>query len=421
MTKGSFSVYDLITVGRNAKKAARVLRGSGSSARNAALFAMARALRTHRPEILEANRTDVEIARRGGCRTGVAERLTLTGSLIEAMAAELETITTLPDPIGATRFGGVRPNGLSVFCTRVPIGVVGVVSEACPAATVDAAALCIKSGNACILSGGKNAYGTNRVLVQWMRQAIGEVGLPPDAVCPVEDSSEETSRRLLKMNEYIDVLIPRGEPAFVRRVAEETTLPVLDTGRGCCCVYVDRAADLSMAVRIVDNAKTSAPEAVNSIESVLVHRDRAAEFLPKMKQALDLHGVRILGCPDTCRILPGASPAAAEDWNEDFRGYTLAVRVVDSLEEACAHMESHCGGVAVGIVTNDIAAAQRFAGMADAAAVFVNASTRFLDGGDFGLGAELGVAGQKLHVRGPIGLHALTTMKYIVTGSGQIR
>lgn len=414
-------MYDLIAVGKNAHKAEHILRGCSASARNAALFSVAQALRAHKAEILEANRTDVEIARRGGCRTETAQRLTLTGSLIEAMAASVDAVIAMSDPIGVVEAGGVRPNGLSIQLTRVPVGIVAVVAEGCPSVAADAAALCIKSGNACIFSGGKNAFGTNRVLAQLIRQAIGEVGLPMDAFCPVEDVSQETTNRLLSLTGYVDLLIPRGEPAFVRKIVEQAKVPTLDTGCGCCHLYVDRDADLSMAVRIVDNAKTSAPEEVNSVETVLVHRDCAKEFLPKMQKALALHGVHLLGCPETCAILPDAAPARENDWDTDFRDYTLAVRIVGSLEEAVEHIEHHSAGVADGIVTQSLAAAQKFSSLVDTVAVCVNSSTRLVDGVSFGLGAQLGIAGQKLHVRGPVGLWALTAMKYIVTGDGQVR
>jgi glutamate-5-semialdehyde dehydrogenase len=413
-------VYDLVTLGRNVKKASRILYTTGTTQRDAALFAVARALREHKTEILQANRTDVEIARRDGCRSTLVDQLSLTGSRIEAMAADVDAITALPDPIGVTESGCARPNGLSVVCTRVPVGVVGIVAEGAPIAMMEAAALCLKSGNACVLAGGEQAYGTNRALFAVVRQAIADVGMPADIVSPVEDTSTETTSRLLGLTDAIDVLIPCGDASFVRRILRESKIPVLDTGCGSCHLYVDAAADCTMAVRIADNAATSAPEAVNAVKTVLVHEAIAEKFLPELKRALALHGVTLYGCGETRRILPGIAAAGEEEWLGVHQN-ALAVRVVTSLEEAAAHIEQYSLGVAAAIVTNDLAASRRFCAMVDASTVCVNASTRFVDGVEFGFGVGLGVAAQKLHVRGPISLQALTTTKYIVTGDGHTR
>ncbi|MEG2203736.1 MAG: glutamate-5-semialdehyde dehydrogenase [Oscillospiraceae bacterium] len=350
------------------------------------------------------------------------DRLTLTGERIEGIARATEEIIVLPDPVGVVDHGMTRPNGLQILKTRVPIGVIGMIYEARPNVTVDAAALCLKSGNACILRGGREAFASNRALVGLMRRAVAAAGLPEDAIALIEDTSHETAERMMKLDRYIDLLIPRGSAALIRTVKENSTIPIIETGVGNCHLYVDVAADLNMAVAIVDNAKTSRPSVCNAVETVLVHRGIAAEFLPLMKQALDLHHVELRGCSETRRILHGAiTPAADEDYATEFDDYILAVRVVDSLDEAIEHITRYSTGHSEGIITNSLSASQKFVSEIDAAAVYVNASTRFTDGGEFGLGAEIGISTQKMHTRGPMGLPDLTTIKYIVTGNGQIR
>ncbi|PWM23573.1 MAG: glutamate-5-semialdehyde dehydrogenase [Oscillospiraceae bacterium] len=414
-------MYDLISLGKAARQASARLRTSNTDARNRALCAIAAALREHIPEILEANRLDLANAKAAGIRSVMIDRLTLNPDRIRGIADAAEDVSRLADPIGVVDEGTTRPNGLQILKTRVPIGVVAMIFEARPNVTVDAAVLCLKSGNACILRGGKEAFATNRVLVRLMRGAVEQAGLPADSIGLVEDTSHETAERLMRLNGYIDVLIPRGSARLIRSVVENASVPVIETGAGNCHMYVDRAADLKMAVDIIDNGKTQRPSVCNSLETVLVHQEVAAVFLPMMKARLDLHQVELRGCERTCAILHSATPATEEDWATEYNDFILAVKVVDSLDEAIAHIAAYSTGHSDGIVTNDLAASRQFTAQVDSAAVYVNASTRFTDGGEFGLGAEIGISTQKLHTRGPMGLRDLTSIKYIVTGNGQIR
>ena len=414
-------MYDLISLGKAARQASARLRTSNTDARNRALCAIAAALREHIPEILEANRLDLANAKAAGIRSVMIDRLTLNPDRIRGIADAAEDVSRLADPIGVVDEGTTRPNGLQILKTRVPIGVVAMIFEARPNVTVDAAVLCLKSGNACILRGGKEAFATNRVLVRLMRGAVEQAGLPADSIGLVEDTSHETAERLMRLNGYIDVLIPRGSARLIRSVVENASVPVIETGAGNCHMYVDRAADLKMAVDIIDNGKTQRPSVCNSLETVLVHQEVAAAFLPMMKARLDLHQVELRGCERTCAILHSATPATEEDWATEYNDFILAVKVVDSLDEAIAHIAAYSTGHSDGIVTNDLAASRQFTAQVDSAAVYVNASTRFTDGGEFGLGAEIGISTQKLHTRGPMGLRDLTSIKYIVTGNGQIR
>lgn len=414
-------MYDLVTLGKNARRAARSLRTTRTELRNAALLAVAAALRGGRREILEANQLDIANARTSGIRTPMIDRLTLNEARIEEIAKAVEQVAALPDPVGVVEHGVTRPNGLEILKTRVPIGVIAIIYEARPNVTVDAAALCIKSANACILRGGREAFATNRALAALMRGAVSSAGICPDAVGLVEDTSRETAQRLMTLDGYIDLLIPRGGAGLIRSVVENASVPVIETGAGNCHMYIDRDADLEMAVAIVDNGKTSRPSVCNALETVLVHRDIAARFLPRMKDALDRHKVELRGCPETRQILKTATPATEQDWETEYDDYILAVRVVGSIDEAIEHIARYSTGHSDGIVTDSVAASRRFTAEVDAAAVYVNASTRFTDGGEFGLGAEIGISTQKLHARGPMGLSELTTVKYIVTGNGQIR
>ncbi|MEG2175033.1 MAG: glutamate-5-semialdehyde dehydrogenase [Oscillospiraceae bacterium] len=414
-------MYDLISMGKCARRAARLLAVSSTTTRNNALVAISRALRAAVPQLLEANRLDLDNARRGGMRDAMLDRLALDATRIEGMAAATEELIALPDPVGVVESGSMRPNGLQILKTRVPFGVIALIYEARPNVTVDAAALCLKSGNACLLRGGSEAFATNRALAALMRTALEEVGLPSDCIGLVEDTSRDTAARLMKLNGYVDLLIPRGGANLIKTVVETATVPVIETGVGNCHLYVDRAADIEMAVRIVNNAKTSRPSVCNALETVLVHRDVATVFLPKMKAALDQHNVELRGCPETRKILKSATPASEEDWATEFLDYILAVKVVHSLEEAVEHISRYSTGHSEGIVTGDLDASRKFVACVDAAAVYVNASTRFTDGGMFGLGAEIGISTQKLHARGPMGLHELTCIKYVINGDGQVR
>ena len=414
-------MYDLVSLGKAARQASMKLRTSDTNTRNTALCAIAASLRENMPEILEANRLDLATAKAAGIRSVMIDRLTLTAERIRGIADAAEEVSRLADPIGVIDRGTTRPNGLQILKTRVPIGVVAMIFEARPNVTVDAAVLCLKSGNACILRGGKEAFATNRALAKLMREAVEKSGLPADCIGLVEDTSHETAERLMKLNGYIDVLIPRGSARLIRSVVENATVPVIETGAGNCHMYVDRAANLGMAVEIVDNGKTQRPSVCNALETVLVHRDVATEFLPMMKARLDLHNVELRGCERTCQILRSIRRACEEDWATEYNDFILAVKIVDSLDEAIAHIAAYSTGHSDGIVTNDLAASRRFTAEVDSAAVYVNASTRFTDGGEFGLGAEIGISTQKLHARGPMGLSDLTSIKYIVTGDGQIR
>ena len=409
-------------MGERAREAASALALAGAEEKNGALAAIAAALGQNTGEILAANRADLDAARADGMAPAMLDRLALDEKRVQSIAAGVEEIIALPDPVGRTDAGWTRPNGLSITRVRVPLGVVGIIYEARPNVTADAAALCLKSGNACILRGGKEAVKTNIAMAGVMRQALEKAGLPADAVQLVEDTSRETSRQMMGANGLIDVLIPRGGAGLIRAVVENATAPVIQTGVGNCHVYVDSPCDLEMAVNIIQNAKCSRPSVCNAAETLLVHREVADRFLPMAKAALDRYQVQLRGCPITREILGDTVlPATGEDYATEYNDYILAVRVVGSLEEAVAHIRRYSTGHSEAIVTSDYQHSQQFTRQVDAAAVYVNASTRFTDGGQFGLGAEIGISTQKLHARGPMGLEALTTTKYIVLGSGQVR
>ncbi len=409
-------------MGERAREAASALALAGAEEKNGALAAIAAALGQNTGEILAANRADLDAARADGMAPAMLDRLALDEKRVQSIAAGGEEIIALPDPVGRTDAGWTRPNGLSITRVRVPLGVVGIIYEARPNVTADAAALCLKSGNACILRGGKEAVKTNIAMAGVMRQALEKAGLPADAVQLVEDTSRETSRQMMGANGLIDVLIPRGGAGLIRAVVENATVPVIQTGVGNCHVYVDSPCDLEMAVNIIQNAKCSRPSVCNAAETLLVHREVADRFLPMAKAALDRYQVQLRGCPITREILGDTVlPATGEDYATEYNDYILAVRVVGSLEEAVAHIRRYSTGHSEAIVTSDYQHSQQFTRQVDAAAVYVNASTRFTDGGQFGLGAEIGISTQKLHARGPMGLEALTTTKYIVLGSGQVR
>ena len=409
-------------MGERAREAASTLALAGTEEKNGALAAIAAALGQNTGEILAANRADLDAARGSGMAPAMLDRLALDEKRVQSIAAGVEEIIALPDPVGRTDAGWTRPNGLSITRVRVPLGVVGIIYEARPNVTADAAALCLKSGNACILRGGKEAVKTNIAIAGVMRQALEKAGLPADAVQLVENTSRETSRQMMGANGLIDVLIPRGGAGLIRAVVENATVPVIQTGVGNCHVYVDSPCDLEMAVNIIQNAKCSRPSVCNAAETLLVHREMADRFLPMAKAALDRYQVQLRGCPITREILGDTVvPATGEDYATEYNDYILAVRVVGSLEEAVAHIRRYSTGHSEAIVTSDYQHSQQFTRQVDAAAVYVNASTRFTDGGQFGLGAEIGISTQKLHARGPMGLEALTTTKYIVLGSGQVR
>ncbi len=412
----------LIDMGVRAKKAAAVLRTADTAQKNAALAAIAARLETDCDAILAANGEDLARARENGMRESLIDRLTLTEARIRAMADGVREVAALGDPVGEIVDGYCRPNGLRIQKTRVPLGVAGIIYEARPNVTSDAAALCLKSGNAVILRGGKEAFCSNTAVAASIRRGLEEAGLPADSVQLLDKTDRETAAQMMRLNDYIDVLIPRGGAGLIRSVVENATVPVIQTGVGNCHVYVDAAADLAMAVPIAVNAKASRPSVCNAAETLLVHRDIAKEALPLLSNALREAGVSLRCCE---RALPlcgdGAAAATEEDWATEYGDYIMAVKVVDSLDEATAHIARYGTGHSECIVTDSHKAAEAFTMQVDSAAVYVNASTRFTDGGEFGMGAEIGISTQKLHARGPMGLRELTSVKYIVYGSGQIR
>ncbi len=405
-----------------AKACAPALAGARTEMKNRVLVTFARLLRENAGVILAANEKDLAGARENGVKDTMLDRLRLTKERIEGMAKGAEDIAALTDPIGKGDCWS-RPNGLMIRRVRVPMGVVGVIFEARPNVAADVAALCIKSGNAVVLRGGKEAIESNRAVVTLARQALTECmdSRMADAVCLIENTTRTSSEALMQMRGFIDVLVPRGGKGLIRAVVDNARVPVIETGAGNCHLYVHAAADLAKALSIAVNAKISRPSVCNACETVLVDAGIASDFLPMLKKAMDENGCVIRGCERTRGILPDVTPAAEEDWATEYNDLILAVKIVDSLEEAVSHINRYNTGHSESIVTNDLSAAEYFQASVDAAAVYVNASTRFTDGGEFGFGAELGISTQKLHARGPMGLDALTTEKYLVTGNGQIR
>ena len=408
----------LETQGELAQKASRVLARASTGEKNAALEAAARLLLSRQEEILAANAEDLEAARAGGMSQALLDRLEQTSARIAGMAEGALQVAALPDPVGQTVKMETRPNGLIIGKKRVPLGVIGIIYESRPNVTVDAAVLCLKAGSACILRGGKEAIHSNQILTGILRDALEEVKLPRDCIALVQDVSRQSAEELTK---YLDVLIPRGGRGLIRAVAEQAKVPVIRTGEGVCHVYVDRDADLQMASEIVYNAKCSRPSVCNALECLIVHRAVARDFLPMAWEFLRAKHVEIRGCSETCSILRHAVPAKASDWDAEFGDYVLSVMVVGDAEEAMDFIARHGTGHSEAIITENYTTAQRFLNEVDAAAVYVNASTRFTDGGEFGLGAEIGISTQKLHARGPMGLEELTSTKYIIYGSGQVR
>lgn len=412
----------LETQGLAARHAARALAVAGTARKNAALEAAARTIEARQGEILAANAADLEAAMAAGLRPALLDRLALDEGRIAGIVEGVRQVAALPDPIGAVTKMDTRPNGLTIGKRRVPLGVIGIIYEARPNVTVDAAALCLKSGNAVILRGGKEAFRSNQAFVSVMRSALETAGLPGDCVALVEDTSRKSANELMGLTGYLDVLIPRGGAGLIRAVVQNAKVPVIETGVGVCHVYVDAEADLDMGADIIYNAKTSRPSVCNAAECLLVHEAVAEAFLPKAKALLDEKHVELRGCPRTAEILgPCVVPAAAEDWDTEYGDYILAVRVVKDADEAIAFINDHGSGHSEAIVTANYFTAQKFLDEVDAAAVYVNASTRFTDGFEFGLGAEIGISTQKMHARGPMGLEELTSSKYVIYGTGQVR
>jgi glutamate-5-semialdehyde dehydrogenase len=413
------SSTSLSDLGPRAKAAARSLATLSSSAKDEALLLAADRLADRSEEILSANALDVTRCLAEGASPTTVDRLRLSEARVALMADGLRSVAALPDPVGEVVEGFVRPNGLRVQRVRVPLGVVGIIYENRPNVTADAAALCLKSGNAVLLRGSAGALESNRVIASLLRQAIGKAGLPADAVALVEDTSHETAVEFVRLRGVIDCLIPRGGPALLSMIVEHATVPYVLDGDGNCHVYVDAAADLSMAERIVVNAKLQRPSVCNAVETLLVHRDVSDEFLPLIGRALE--GVVFAADERSRPLLPGARSATEADFATEFLALELAVGVVDDLDAAILHISRYGSGHSEAIVTSDLEAATRFVREVDAAAVLVNASTRFIDGGELGLGAEVGISTQKLHARGPMGLRELTCVKYVVYGEGQVR
>ena len=407
-------------MGRRAKEAARILATAGALKQKALLHA-ADALWSRREEILAANVQDLEAGKAAGMSQALLDRLALTEGRIQDMSTAVKEVAKAPDPVGRVLSGSVLENGLQLQKVTVPMGVMGIIYEARPNVTSDAAALCVKAGSAVILRGGKEALNSNRAVAQVLRDALEETGLPADCVQLVQDTSRQSAQELMTLTDYLDVLIPRGGAGLIRSVKENARVPVIETGVGNCHVYVDQSADLDMAAEIIFNAKCSRPSVCNAIETILVHEKAAPAALPKIQERLEEKQVELRGCERTRAILPGITPATEEDWSTEYLDYILAVKVVDSLEEALEHIGRYSTGHSECIVTQDYTAAQRFLNEVDAAAVYVNASTRFTDGGQFGLGAEIGISTQKLHARGPMGLEQLVSYKFLIRGNGQVR
>ena len=406
---------------RQAKEAAGKLALYDTATKNRGLEAIALALEARQGEILEANGRDMAQAEQSGMRPAMLDRLRLTPERIAGMAKGVREVMALPDPVGEIMDTVVRPNGLNIRKVRVPLGVVGIIYEARPNVTVDAAVLCLKSGNAAFLRGGKEAFGTNLVLAGIMKDALAQAGLNSDCITFLDDTSHATADAMMRLRGFIDVLIPRGGAGLIRRVLETDTIPTIETGTGNCHLYVDKSADLDMAVEILFNGKCSRPSVCNALETVLVHEAVAERFLPAAYARLEACHVEWRGCERTRAILPGITAATEEDYAQEFNDYILAARVVDSLDQALAHIARYTTHHSEAIVTADPTAAERFLREVDAAAVYVNASTRFTDGGEFGCGAEIGISTQKMHARGPMGLDELTSCKYVIYGEGQVR
>ncbi|MGH7494192.1 MAG: glutamate-5-semialdehyde dehydrogenase [bacterium] len=412
---------EVLEKGKQARTAAFVLAQCRTTQKNAALEAMANALVQAAKQVLAANQRDVDAALASGMSSTLVDRLTLNEKHITAMAEGLRAVAALPDPIGEVIEGWTRPNGLRIEKVRVPLGVIGIIYEARPNVTADAAGLCLKSGNAVILRGGKEALHSNLALVELIAAAAETCNLPRGVIQLIENTDREVATGMMRANGWIDVLIPRGGAGLIRSVVQNATVPVIETGVGNCHLYIDASAESEMAIDICVNAKVQRPSVCNAIETLLVHEDWANHGLPELLSKLAQHGVEIRGCERTVAIFPQARRATEEDWEEEFLRLVLAVRVVKSLDEAIVHIRHYSSQHSEAIATQDHSAAERFSREVDAAAVYINASTRFTDGFEFGFGAEIGISTQKLHARGPMGLRELTSIKYVVHGQGQVR
>ena len=409
-------------LGQRAKAVESAVAAASTTQKNKALAAISAALIANTELIIAENAKDMAAAKENGISESLQDRLRLDESRIAGIAKGVDELIALNDPIGEIIEGITRPNGMRITKTRVPLGVIGIIYESRPNVTIDAAALCLKAGNVVILKGGKEAINSNICLGKIMREAIASTGMPADAVQVVENISRETTNELMRLNKYLDVLIPRGSGRLIQAVLNTATVPVIETGVGNCHVYVDATADPEMAVDIADNGKTQRPSVCNAIENLLVHKDCAEKILPMIAERFKAHSVKIYGCDRTIAILgDGIEKATEQEYATEFLDYVISVKVVDDIDEAIAHIAKYGTKHSECIVTESLANAEKFQRYVDAAAVYVNASTRFTDGGEFGLGAEIGISTQKLHARGPMGLRELTTVKYLINGNGQIR
>ena len=404
----------------NARAASATLALATTEQKNEVLFRIADILEESAVEIIEANERDLAAASENGVPTAMLDRLTLTEARITSISASLKELTSLEDPIGKGE-SWERPSGIAISRVRVPLGVIAIIYEARPNVTVDSAALCLKTGNAVVLRGGKEAINTNKVLVKLMKRALDECGLDPHSVELIESTERESANILMNMRGYVDVLIPRGGKGLIKSVTENATVPVIETGAGNCHLYVDESADVEMAISVAINAKCSRPSVCNAIETMLVHASVAPKFLPEFAKAAAEYGVEIRGCAKTRVLVPTATEVTEEDYETEYNDYILAVKVVGCLSDAIDHINRYSTSHSEAIVTSSPEAADKFLAEVNSAAVYVNASTRFTDGGEFGFGAEIGISTQKLHVRGPMGLFALTTEKYLIRGNGNIR
>ena len=411
----------LKNIGQKAKEASKQLSVASSEEKNNALEAMAQALSDNAEIIIEENKKDLLQGQENGLSDAMLDRLMLNKERIGKIASAIREIIALDDPVGKTISGTKRPNGLIISKVTVPLGVIAVIFEARPNVTADAAALCLKSGNTVILRGGKEAINSNTAMAHVMREAVEKAGLPADCIQLIEKTDRETAAELMKLNEYVDVLIPRGGKGLIQSVVNNSTVPVIRTGEGNCHVYVDKDADIDMAAEIVLNAKASRVSVCNACETLLVHKDIAEFALIAIKEQLDKKNVTIIGDEKVQAILPDVIPATEEDWHTEYLDYKLAVKVVDDINEAISHIAKYSTDHSESIITKNYEAAEKFINEVNSSAVYINASTRFTDGGEFGFGAEIGISNQKLHVRGPVGLPELTSYKYIIRGNGQVR
>lgn len=411
----------LVQIGKRAKAASRELGLLGVTDKNRGLAAVSAALKDNMKKIMAANAVDVKIAEEKGVKPSLIDRLKVNEGRILSMAEGIDQVITLPDPVGEIRNTILRPNGLQIGKKVVPLGVIGIIYESRPNVTADAFALCFKTGNAVVLRGGSDAINSNKAITEVIREALEKEGLPEDAINLLEDTSRETAKELMRLNDYVDVLIPRGGSGLIKTVVQESTVPVIETGTGNCHVYVDEYADIDMAVNIIFNAKTQRLGVCNACESLVIHSAVLEKALPAIAEKLWTKDVEIRGDERALSVCKGILPATEEDWGTEYLDSIISVKTVDSIKEAIGHINKYNTGHSEAIVTSDYNNALKFQNEVDAAAVYVNASTRFTDGFEFGMGAEIGISTQKLHARGPMGLEALTTVKYVISGQGQIR